>query len=221
MPEDLWTEVDDYIDSRVVRPDPVLGRALAATAEAGMPPIAVSAAQGKLLALIARMIGARRVLEIGTLGGYSTIWLAGALPAGGSLLSLEIDPAHAEVATANLAAAGLAGVAEVEVGAALDVLPTLSTEPGDRFDLVFIDADKANIPEYFEWSLKLTHPGSVIIVDNVVRDGKVADANSEDPSVLGVRRLHDLLATTTAVSATTIQTVGAKGYDGFTLALVG
>lgn len=221
MPEDLWTEVDDYIDSRVVRPDPVLGRALAATAEAGMPPIAVSAAQGKLLALIARMIGARRVLEIGTLGGYSTIWLAGALPAGGSLLSLEIDPAHAEVATANLAAAGLAGVAEVQVGAALDVLPTLSTEPGDRFDLVFIDADKANIPEYFEWSLKLTHPGSVIIVDNVVRDGKVADANSEDPSVLGVRRLHDLLATTTAVSATTIQTVGAKGYDGFTLALVG
>ncbi|MGH9056397.1 MAG: O-methyltransferase [Acidimicrobiales bacterium] len=220
MPEDLWTEVDAYIDSRVVRPDPVLERALNATAGAGMPPIAVSAAQGKLLALIARMIGARRILEIGTLGGYSTIWLAGALSAGGSLLSLEIDPAHAGVARANLAAAGLDKVAEVRVGGALDTLPTLSTEPADRFDLVFIDADKASIPEYFDWSLRLTHPGSIIVVDNVIRDGKVIDGSSDDPNVVGVRRFNDLIAATAEVSATTIQTVGSKGYDGFTLALV-
>ncbi len=217
---DTWNAVDDYISGLVVKPDSALDAALSSTAAAGMPPIAVSAAQGKLLHLITRMLGAERILEVGTLGGYSTIWMARALPVGGRIISLEIDPRHAEVARANLARAGVDGVAEVRIGAALDSLPKLAEEEVGPFDLVFIDADKANIPEYFRWGVKLTRPGGVIIVDNVIRNGAVLDDSGRDAAVEGVRRLNDLLATLTEVTATTIQTVGAKGYDGFTLAMV-
>jgi predicted O-methyltransferase YrrM len=217
---DTWNAVDDYLSGLVVKPDSALDAALASTAAAGMPPIAVSAAQGKLLHLIARLLGAERILEVGTLGGYSTIWMARALPPGGRIISLEIDPRHAEVARANLARAGVEGVGEVRIGAALDTLPKLAEEEAEPFDLVFIDADKANIPEYFRWAIKLTRSGGVIIVDNVIRNGAVLDESGRDAAVDGVRRLNDLLATLSEVTATTIQTVGSKGYDGFTLALV-
>ena len=218
MTQDQWTAVDEYVSGLVVRPDPALESALAATADAGMPPIAVSAPQGKLLAILARMVGAERILEIGTLGGYSTIWLGRALPAGGKLISLEIDAKHADVARKNLAAAGLDGVAEVRVGPALDALPALGAE--GPFDLTFIDADKANIPAYFDWAVRLSRPGSVVVVDNVVRNGALIDAATVDDSVRGVRRLHEALESDDRVTATTIQTVGSKGYDGFTIALV-
>jgi predicted O-methyltransferase YrrM len=216
-----WSAIDDYINESVVQPDNALDNALAATAAAGMPAIAVSAAQGKMLNLFARMIGARRVLEIGTLGGYSTIWLARALPAGGRLISLEIDQRHAEVARGNVAAAGVSDLVEIRVGPALESLPKLEAEARANFDLTFIDADKANIPEYFEWAVKLSHPGGVIVVDNVVRNGALGDPTNSDPNVIGVRRLHDLIAAMPGqVTATTIQTVGSKGYDGFTLAVI-
>jgi predicted O-methyltransferase YrrM len=217
---DTWNAVDDYVSGLIVRPDSALDAALSSTAAAGMPPIAVSAAQGKLLHLIARMLGAARILEVGTLGGYSTIWMARALPAGGRIITLEIDPRHAEVARANLARAGVDAVAEVRIGAALDTLPKLAEEDNGPFDLVFIDADKANIPEYFRWGLQLTRPGGVIIVDNVIRNGAVLDDSGRDAAVDGVRGLNELLATMSEVAATTIQTVGSKGYDGFTLAMV-
>jgi predicted O-methyltransferase YrrM len=219
-PQDQWTAVDEYVTELLVRPDAALEGALASTAAAGMPPIAVSAPQGKMLALLAQLVGARQILEIGTLGAFSTIWMARALPAGGRLVSLEVDPRHAEVASANLASAGVDGIAEVRVGAALDTLPKLAEEGLGPFDLVFIDADKANIPEYFDWAVRLSRPGSVIVVDNVVRNGALLDDSGERPDVVGVRRLHELLAADERVSATTIQTVGAKGYDGFTLAVV-
>ncbi len=218
---DTWNAVDDYISGLVVKPDAALDAALKSTAAAGMPPIAVSAAQGKLLHLIARMIGAERILEIGTLGGYSTIWMARALPAKGRIISLEIDPRHAEVARANLARAGVDSVAEVRIGPALDTLPKLADEEIGPFDLVFIDADKANIPGYFRWGTKLSRPGGVIIVDNVIRNGAVLDQSGQDANVAGVRKLNELLSTAADVTATTIQTVGSKGYDGFTLAIVG
>jgi predicted O-methyltransferase YrrM len=221
MPEQEWSAVDEFINRTVVQPDAALDQALAATAAAGLPPIAVSAAQGKMLHLVARLIGAKRILEIGTLGGYSTIWLARALAPGGSLVSLELDPRHAEVARSNLAVAGVDQVAEVRVGPALETLPKLAEEGGDPFDLAFIDADKANIPAYFKWAVDLSRPGAVVIVDNVVRNGALIDDNSQDPNVAGVRQLHEMLASDTSVDATTIQTVGSKGYDGFTLALVG
>ena len=185
-----------------------------------MPAISVSAAQGKLLNLLARSIGARRVLEIGTLGGYSTIWMARALPPGGRLVSLELDAGHAEVARRNIEAAGLADVAEVRVGPALELLPKLAAEDAGPFDLAFIDADKANIPDYFDWSVRLCHPGALVVVDNVIRNGAVVKADTGDPNVAGVRRLNEMLSARTDVSATTVQTVGSKGYDGFTLALV-
>jgi predicted O-methyltransferase YrrM len=214
----IWNDVDEYVIRTLVRPDDALEQALASTEEAGMPAIAVSAPQGKLLHLLARMVGARRILEIGTLGGYSTIWMARALPQGGRLISLELSERHAEVARANLERAGLSGVAEVRVGPALDTLPTLA---GEQFDLVFIDADKTNIPQYFDWAVRLSRPGAAIVVDNVVRDGGLVDpSRSEDPSVAGVRAFHEQLARRGDVSATTVQTVGAKGYDGFTLAIV-
>jgi predicted O-methyltransferase YrrM len=220
MSEALWEKVDGYLTETVVQPDEALEAALSATAAAGMPPIAVSAPQGKLLALLVAIVGARKILEIGTLGAYSTIWMARALPAGGRLISLEVDPRHAEVARKNISAAGLEQVAEVRVGAALDTLPELASEGAGPFDLVFIDADKVNIPAYFEWSVRLSRAGSVIMVDNVVRNGAVVDTSSEDPAVRGVRELNELLAGDTRVSATTIQTVGSKGYDGFTIAVV-
>jgi predicted O-methyltransferase YrrM len=220
MSRDRWAAVDGYVTGLLVPPDPVLDAALAANAAAGLPAHDVSPAQGRLLELVARMCGARRVLEIGTLGGYSTIWLARALAAGGRLVTLELEPRYAEVARANLARAGLDGVVEVRVGAALAILPALAGEGGEPFDLVFIDADKQSAAEHLRWALELVRPGGVIVADNVVRDGALADADSDDPRVRGVRALHERLAVEPRVSATTIQTVGAKGYDGFTLALV-
>lgn len=209
-----WLDVDRYITDHFVPPDAALDGALRASAEAGLPAIAVAPNQGKLLNLLATVAGARRILEVGTLGGYSTIWLARALPADGQLVTLEFDPHHAAVARANLARAGLAEQVEVRVGAALDSLPKIAAEGGAPFDLVFIDADKENTPGYFEWALKLTRPGSLIVVDNVVRQGQVADAASTDVNVLGVRRFYELAAAEPRVSATAIQTVGSKGYDG-------
>ncbi len=216
MTQETWDAVDGYFSGLLVGPDAALDAALEASDAAGLPQIAVSANQGKLLHLLARVRGARRILEIGTLGGYSTIWLARALPADGQLITLEYDPKHAEVARANLARAGLADRVEVRVGAALDTLPDLE----GPFDLTFIDADKPNNPAYFRAALGLSRPGSVIVVDNVVRGGRVADAASTDPSVLGTRALADLLATEPSVDATMVQTVGSKGYDGFAMALV-
>lgn len=200
--------------------EPALEAALAASAAAGLPPINVAPNQGKLLHLLARMCGSREILEIGTLGGYSTIWLARALPAGGQLITLEVDPGHAEVAQANFVRAGLAGIIELRLGSAADTLAQLAAEGAGPFDFVFIDADKPSTPEYFSWTLRLTRPGSVIVVDNVIREGAVADSASNDASVQGVRRLNELLASEPRVSATAIQTVGSKGYDGFVLALV-
>ena len=216
MTQRVWNEVDDYIAGLLVGRDEALDRALEAADEAGLPQINISPSQGKMLNLIARIHGARRILEFGTLAGYSTIWLARALPAGGELVTLEADPRHAEVAVANIAAAGLADRVEVKVGRALDTLPTLE----GTFDLFFIDADKGNNPRYLRWALDHSRPGSVIIVDNVVRGGLVLDADSTDPSVVGTRELGALLAAEPRVSATMVQTVGSKGYDGFALVVV-
>ena len=216
MAAKTWAAVDDYLNDLIVRPDAALAAATAASKAAGLPEIAVSAPQGKLLNLLARMMGARRILEIGVLGGYSTIWLARALPPDGRLISLEYKQKHAEVARANLAQAGLAERAEVRVGAGADLLPTL-TGP---FDFFFIDADKEGYPDYFRSCLKLARPGSVMVFDNVIRDGKVIDAATSDTAVQGARQLHDAIAAEPRVSATSIQTVGSKGYDGFCLAIV-
>ncbi|RZS29635.1 putative O-methyltransferase YrrM [Herbihabitans rhizosphaerae] len=215
-----WNTVDQYLTDTLVPADAALDEALRASEAAGLPAINVAPNQGKLLNLIALIRGASNILEIGTLGGYSTIWLGRALPADGQLITLEYDPKHAEVATANLQRAGLADKTEVRVGPALDTLPQLAAEGHGPFDLTFIDADKANIPEYFGWAVKLSRPGSVIIVDNVVRNGTVADPDSDDPAVLGVRRLHEEIKAEPKVTATAIQTVGSKGYDGFTIAMV-
>jgi predicted O-methyltransferase YrrM len=218
--QDRWTAVDRYFSDLLVPADPVLEAALAASTAAGLPAINVAPNQGKLLHLLARLQGARRILEIGTLGGYSTIWLARALPADGRLITLELEPKHAEVARANFARAGLAPVIELRVGSARDTLAEIAAEQGAPFDLIFIDADKASAAEYFSWALKLSRVGSLIIVDNVVRGGAVVDATSADPSVQGVRRFNQLLAAEKRVSATALQTVGSKGYDGFALAVV-
>jgi predicted O-methyltransferase YrrM len=220
MTPDQWTAVDRYIAEALVPADPVLEAALQVSTDAGLPAINVSPPQGKFLHLLARIHGAKSILEIGTLGGYSTIWLARALPAGGKLITLELDPNHAEVARANFGRAGLAGVVELREGKALDTLPRLVAEGCGPFDLIFIDADKVSIPEYFTWALKLSRRGTVIIVDNVVRKGAVVEADNPDPGIQGVRRLNAMLAAEPRVSATTIQTVGSKGYDGFTLAVV-
>lgn len=214
--EDQWTAVDDYLDGLLVRPDGALEAAQAAGDEAGLPAIAVSSNQGKLLQLLARMLGARRILEIGTLAGYSTIWLARALPSGGRLVTLEINPEHAAVATANLERAGVADRVEVRVGAALDTLPTLD----GPFDLVFIDADKQNNADYFRWAVRLARPGTLIVVDNVVRGGRVLDETSDDAAILGTRSVLEAIAAEPRVSATALQTVGVKGYDGLAFALV-
>jgi len=213
---DLWTAVDDYVEGLFEPRDEVLEAALRASAAAGLPDIQITANQGKFLQMLARLTGARRILEIGTLGGYSTIWLARALAPGGRLITLEYEPKHAEVARANLARAGLAGAAEVRVGAALDTLPRLE----GPFDLTFIDADKVNTPEYFAWAVRLSRPGSVIVVDNVVRDGALADASSNDVAVQAMRRFLEAAAQEPRVSMTVMQTVGGKGYDGFAIALV-
>jgi len=218
MTPETWTSVDDYLTRMLVPADPGLDGAVRASTEANLPAIAVSAPLGKFLHLLARIHGARRILEVGTLGGYSTIWLARALPAGGRLVSLEFDPKHAEVARKNLANAGVADTVDVRVGRAIDLLPAL--EADERFDLVFIDADKPSTPEYFRWAVTLTRKGGVIIVDNVVRDGEVIDTSGTDESVEGMRRFLAALAAEPRASGTVIQTVGTKGYDGFALILV-
>ena len=220
MTQEKWSAVDRYITDLLVPSDPALDAALRASAAAGLPPINVAPNQGKLLMLLAQAQGARNILEIGTLGGYSTIWLARALPAGGRLITLEFDPKHAEVARANIERAGLADVVEVRLGRALDTLKQLAAENRGPFDLIFIDADKPGYPDYFPWALKLSRPGSMIIADNVVRNGAVIDADSSDPNVQGMRRFNELLAAEPRVSATVIQTVGSKGYDGFAIVLV-
>jgi predicted O-methyltransferase YrrM len=220
MSQERWTAVDRYLTDLFVPSDPALDAALQASAAAGLPSIQVSPVQGKLLHLLARVRGARHILEIGTLGGYSTIWLARALSPGGRLITLESEPKHAEVAIANLTRAGLERVVEVRIGRALDTLPRLSSEGIGPFDFVFIDADKPSNADYFAWALRLSSPGAVIVVDNVIRGGAVADPADLDASVRGVRRLNALLAAEPRVSATAIQTVGDKGYDGFAIAVV-
>ncbi len=219
-PQQRWAAVDDYTDASLIPADPALTAALRAIAAAGLPEISVSPSQGKLLNLLALGQGARRILEIGTLGGYSTIWLARALPPGGRLITLEADRRHAEVARGNLANAGLADVCEVRVGPALDTLPQLQADGDGPFDLIFIDADKPSYPGYLAWSVRLARPGTMIIADNVVRNGAVADAASRSASVQGVRRFIEALGAEPRVSATVVQTVGRKGYDGFALAVV-
>jgi predicted O-methyltransferase YrrM len=220
MNQDTWTAVDHYITDTLFPADPALDAALAASKVGGLPEIQVSAAQGKMLYLFARSMRARSILELGTLGGYSTIWLARALPDDGRLITLEYEPRHAEVARANLVRAGYASRVEIRVGRAIDTLPQLAAEQRGPFDLIFIDADKVGYPEYFGWALQLARPGTLIIADNVVRKGAVADAASADAAVQAVRRFTELVGAEPRVSATTIQTVGAKGYDGFALVLV-
>jgi predicted O-methyltransferase YrrM len=218
MSQDVWTAVDEFFADRLIAEDETLKQALAAARDAGLPAINVSAAQGKLLHLLARLAGARRILEIGTLAAYSTIWLARALPAGSRLITLEADVQHARVARANLERAGLLGTVDLRVGLALETLPELPTD--EPFDLIFIDADKVNTSAYFERALTLSRPGTVIVVDNVVRGGAIADTASRDPSVQGMQRFAEMLAKDVRVTATAIQTVGTKGYDGFIVALV-
>jgi predicted O-methyltransferase YrrM len=222
--QELWSAVDDYIAQSLIEPDAVLDATLQASEAAGLPPIAVTAQQGKLLHLLVRLAGARSILELGTLAGYSTIWLARALPSDGRLLTLEANPQYAQIAWENIAAAGLADVVELHVGPALQTLPELAAEGRGPFDVIFIDADKNNYPGYLEWALKLARPGTLLIGDNVVRDGRILDPDATDPSgpglIQGVRRFYEMLAAEPRVSATAIQTVGDKGYDGFVLGIV-
>ncbi len=220
MSRETWAAVDSYLEDRLIGPDPALDAALEQATAAGLPAIAVSPSQGKLLNLLARSIGARSVLEIGTLAGYSTIWLARALAPGGRLVTLEANQQYAELAQANIERADMSDVVEVRVGRGLDTLPQLAAEDDHEFDLIFIDADKQSTADYFTWALELSHPGSLIIADNVIRDGAVADPDTEDARARGSRRFLEMLPSEPRVSATTIQTVGSKGYDGFTLALV-
>jgi len=217
--QEAWSKVDRYLEDRLVPHDPVLEAALADSEKAGLPRIQVAPNQGKMLHVLARLMGAREILEIGTLGGYSTIWLARALPEGGRLVTLELDPRNAEVARTNLARAGVGDRVEIRVGRALETLPRLVNERAGPFDLIFIDADKANVPEYFDRSLELSRPGSLIVVDNVVREGRIVDPQGGD-DVQGMRRLMDRLGQEPRVTATAIQTVGSKGQDGFAMALV-
>lgn len=220
MNQTQWTAVDRYFAELFLDSDPVLDAALQDSSAAGLPAIHVSPNQGRLLAILAQAVGARSILEIGTLGGYSTIWLARALPPGGTLISLEANPGHAAVARANIARAGLADAVEARLGCALDTLAELATDARAPFDLVFIDADKPTYAAYFDWALKLTRRGSLIIADNVVRRGAVVDAESSDPNVQGVRQFNAAVAAEPRVIATGLQTVGSKGYDGLTIALV-
>jgi predicted O-methyltransferase YrrM len=217
--QELWSAVDSYICDRLLPQDPVLDAALAASDAAGLPPIASSAAQGKLLELIVRVHGAKRILELGALGGYGTIWLARGLPPDGQLVTLEYDPRNAEVARANIAAAGLSELVELRQGPALETLPALEAE-GTPFDLIFIDADKENIPAYIGWALKLAKRGTLLVIDNVVREGAILNAASKDPDIQGVRAMFELLAAEPRLSATAIQTVGRKKWDGLALAVV-
>jgi predicted O-methyltransferase YrrM len=218
MTDKEWARVDRYLAANVLPGDPALDAALADNAAAGLPSIDVSPLQGQLLYLLARMIGARRILEVGTLGGYSTICLARAVGEGGRVVTLEAEPEHADVARSNIARAGLSGVVDLRLGFALDILPTLAGEP--PFDLIFLDADKPSMPDYLAWSLRLSRVGTVIIGDNVVRDGEVADERSADPSVQGVQRYLKMIGENPRLSGTALQIVGSKGWDGLAIALV-
>lgn len=220
MLQEAWTAVDEYVTGLLAPPDEALEAALKAGEAAGLPQIQVSPPQGKLLYLLAKAIGPRSILEFGTLAGYSTIWLARALPADGRLITLEADRGYAEVAAASIAAAGLGEIVDVRAGPALDQLPQLEAELAGPLDFTFIDADKVHTPDYFAWTLEHTHPGSLIVADNVIRDGRLVDPGEEDPAIVAQRDFHELLAAEPRVEATTIQTVGGKGYDGFTLARV-
>lgn len=220
MTQKTWSAVDAYIEDKLIPADPVLESALAASTEAGLPPIAVSPSLGKLLMILAQGIGAKRILEIGTLGGYSTTWLARGLAADGRLITLEADPKHAKVARKNLENAGLGGSVEIRLGKALDTLPELAAEGEAPFDLIFLDANKDDYPGYLDWAVKLARPGSLIVADNVVREGKVADPDSTDPNVRGVQTMYERIAAYPKLSATSIQTVGGRGYDGFLIAIV-
>lgn len=220
MNQEVWTAVDQYINELLVPSDPLLDAALASSAAANLPAIQVSPAQGKMLHVLARLVNARNILELGTLAGYSTIWLARALPPGGRVLTLEADPKHADVADANFARAGLSGVIELRRGKALETLPQVAAEGCGPFDLIFIDANKANMAEYFDWAVNLSRRGSVIIADNVIREGGVLDSTSADANIQGVRRFNERLASDQRVCGTEIQTVGTKGYDGFALIVV-
>jgi predicted O-methyltransferase YrrM len=220
MTQEQWTAVDQYINEMLVPSDPVLEAAVRASTDAGLPSIQVSPPQGKLLHLLARSINARNILEIGTLGGYSSIWMARALAPGGHLLTLEADSKHADVARSNFARAGLSEYIELRLGPALNTLPKVASEGRGPFDLIFIDANKSTMAEYFDWALKLSRRGSIIIADNVIRDGAVIDSASPDADIQGVRRFNERVAAEPRISATAIQTVGSKGYDGFALVLV-
>ena len=220
MDQEHWTAVDDYLEHLLLPPDPQLAAAREANRAAELPSIDVSPTQGKFLHMLARLQGARRILEIGTLGGYSTIWLARSLPPGGRLVTLEANPKHAAVARANIAHAGLASLVDLRVAAALDTLPKLAAENTGPFDFIFIDADKPNNPEYLRWALQLSRVGSVIILDNAMRKGQIIEADSTDPDVLGTRRFFDMASAEPRLTATALQTVGSKGYDGFVLAIV-
>jgi len=218
--KDVWESVEQYLDNVLVMQDSALKDGLAAAEAAKLPAIQVASGQGKLLHLLARMMGARNILEIGTLGGYSTIWMARALPEGGKIITLEADPKHADVARKNFARAGVETKVELRLGKALDTLPQIESEGRGPFDMFFIDANKSNMPEYFEWSLKLARTGSVIIADNVVREGAVLDANSKDADIQGIRRFLEMVGKEKRVSGTALQTVSSKSYDGFALVLV-
>jgi predicted O-methyltransferase YrrM len=220
MTQELWTAVDRYIVESLIPRDPILDEVLRANAAAALPSIDVAPSQGKLLHLLARMQGARRILEVGTLGGYSTIWLARALPSGGKLITLEAAPKHAEVAKANIQRAGLSSLVELRLGPALESLAQLHKEEAAPFDFIFIDADKPNNPGYLEWAIRLSHPGTVIILDNAIREGAIIDSADPDPKVHGVRRFFEMVHSNPRLDATAIQTVGSKGYDGFVLLLV-
>jgi predicted O-methyltransferase YrrM len=220
MDKDPWTAVDEYLIAHLIPADPALDAALSDSEAAGLPAINVTPNLGKFLHLMAKLQNAKNILEIGTLGGYSTIWLARALAPGGRLVTLEVDPKHARVAQANITRAGLAGIVDLRLGRALDTLPELETEDSGPFDLVFIDADKENCAPYFDWAIKLSRPVGLIVVDNVIRRGEIVDPASADPRVQGVRRLFDLIACEKRIFATALQTVGSKGHDGFIIARV-
>lgn len=220
MSQEQWSAVDTYISDLMMPPDAVLDATLQLSTDSGLPAIQVAPNQGKLLMIIALAMNAHRILEIGTLGGYSTIWLARGLSAGGKLITLEYEPKHAEVARTNIERAGLSDRVEVRVGRALDTLPVLATENQGAFDLIFIDADKPAYPEYFDWALKLSRPGTLIVADNVIRQGAIVDGASEDQNVQGMRLFHERVGAESRVSATAIQTVGCKGYDGLSFAVV-
>ena len=215
-----WTAVDDYLNAKLGNSDSVLEAALAANAKAGLPPFEVAPNQGKLLYLLAGMSGARRILEIGTLGAYSTIWLARAVSVGGMVITLESEPRHVEVAKENIRRARLKCIVDIRLGPALATLEQLGKARVEPFDFVFIDADKPNNPAYLEWAIKLSHPGTVIVADNVIREGMIVDAENKDPRVQGVRKFFDKIANDTRLIATAVQTVGSKGHDGFAVAIV-